>query len=220
MFRIYVHMPLTNCPVPAVQLTAESRSVRPPPETCTDSSGAARQHGERWQDDPEHPCAWLSCDAGAITVDLNITEACQSQPDGFDCVATRPPGKCCFEYICKHTESIEGGADGDDVKSIEDGADVDDTKRTESNEDGKYGVTDSPRLFPTPCYDADGQERPSGAQWTSADGCIGYTCFNGELAEVPILCLEQPPFPSCRAVPVPDECCPQFVCPPTPNGEV
>ncbi|XP_043243420.1 kielin/chordin-like protein isoform X3 [Amphibalanus amphitrite] len=169
----------------------DPRSVRPPPGGCIDEAGTARKHGERWQDNTDHPCAWLSCDDGRISVDLNISHVCKGQPEGFDCVASRKPGHCCFEYFCNQTTTHSYWGSGPPPP-------------------------ESPRFF-APCLDADGQKHSHGTQWTSEDGCKGYSCANGKVTEVPIVCLEVAPHANCVPVPASGHCCPEFVCPPTLN---
>ena len=169
----------------------------PPPGSCTDQTGTVRGHGERWQDDPQHPCAWLSCDSGRISVDMNISRACRDQPKGFDCVASRAVGKCCYEYFCNRSTTLHTG---------------------ESSPSPTAAPPERPRFF-VPCLTGDGQKHSHGTQWTSQDGCTGYSCFNGNVTEVPIICSEVAPYPHCVLVPAPGQCCPQFVCPPTVDGE-
>ena len=65
-------------------------------------------------------------------------------------------------------------------------------------------------FLPPACEDENGQTRPSGDFWSSADGCTNHACVDGVVFSVREPCPPPPQDPSC--VELPGTCCPRYQC--------
>ena len=79
-----------------------SPSYVPPAAGCIDQQGRLRQPQDVWVDDDVYPCVFYGCPKGGgqYTVD-DVRDECTPEPVTLgDCIPSRNPGQCCFNYTC------------------------------------------------------------------------------------------------------------------------